>query len=271
MQLTIVGASGSVSGPVSPASSYLVQAPYEGRTFSLLLDLGPGSFGALYRYLDPAELDAVALSHLHPDHCVDVCGLYVAGRYAPTAPWRRIPVYGPTGTAERLRRAYEVDGACEPGPSIADWFEHRVWTAEQTIGPFTVTVAPVAHPVEAYALRVSENTPGGGSLVYTGDTGPTPVLAELARGADLLLAEAAFLAGADNPPDLHLTGADAAAVADAAEVGVLVLTHIPPWHDPDQVRAEARGVTRRPVELAAPGVRWTVSPVASDRSGATGK
>lgn len=260
MQLTIVGASGSVSGPLSPASSYLVQAPYEGRTFSLLLDLGPGAFGALYRYLHPAALDAVALSHLHPDHCLDVCGLYVAGRYAPTAPWPRIAVYGPGGTPERLRRAYEVDGATEPGLSIAEWFEHRVWSAEQTIGPFTVSVARVAHPVEAYALRVSENVPGGGSLVYTGDTGPTPVLVDLARGADLLLSEAAFLAAADNPPDLHLTGADAAAVADAAGVGVLVLTHIPPWHDPEQVRAEARQVTRRPVELAAPGVRWTVGP-----------
>jgi ribonuclease BN (tRNA processing enzyme) len=116
----------------------------------------------------------------------------------------------------------------------------------------------VAHPVEAYAVRVTENSAGGGSLVYTGDTGPTPVLAELARGADLLLSEAAFLTGEDNPPDLHLTGAQAAEVADAAGVGVLVLTHIPPWHDPEQVRAEARRVTRRPVELAASGVRWTV-------------
>ena len=258
MQLTIVGASGSVSGPTSPASSYLVQAPHEGRTFSLLLDLGPGSFGALYRYLDPADLDAVGLSHLHPDHCLDLCGLYVAGRYAPTAPWPRIPVYGPVGTPERLRRAYEVSGVCEPGLSIAEWFQHRVWAAEQIVGPFTVTTTRVAHPVEAYALRISENSAGGGSLVYTGDTGPTPLLAELARGADLLLSEAAFLTGPDNPPDLHLTGAQAAEIAEAAGVGVLVLTHIPPWHDPERVRAEARDVTRRPVELAASGVRWTV-------------
>ena len=65
MKLTIVGCSGSLSGPDSAASSYLVQAPYQDRTFSLLLDFGPGAMGALYRYLDPRELDAIALSHLH--------------------------------------------------------------------------------------------------------------------------------------------------------------------------------------------------------------
>lgn len=258
MQLTIVGASGSVSGPLSPASSYLVQAPHEGRTFSLLLDLGPGAFGALYRYLDPAEIDAVALSHLHPDHCIDLCGLYVAGRYAPTAPWRRIPVYGPSGTPERLARAYEVRDASEPGLSIADWFEHRVWQSEQIIGPFTVTTVRVAHPVEAYAMKVVENTAAGGSLVFTGDTGPTPVLAPFARGVDVLLSEAAFLSGADNPPDLHLTGAQAAEIADQAGVELLILTHIPPWHDPEAVLADARGVRDRPIELARPGLRWTV-------------
>ena len=262
MLLTIVGSSGSVSGPLSPASSYLVQAPHADRTFSLLLDLGPGAFGALYRYLDPADLDAVALSHLHPDHCVDVCGLYVAGRYAPTAPWRRVPVYGPTGTPERLARAYEVNGASEPGLTIAQWFDHRVWQPEQTIGPFTVRTCRVAHPVEAYAIKVSERSGTGGSLVFTGDTGPTPVLAEFARGVDVLLSEAAFLSGDDNPPDLHLTGAQAAAVAEEAGAGLLLLTHIPPWHDPERVLAEARRATSRTVELAEPGVRWTVGPSA---------
>ena len=258
MQLTIVGASGSVSGPLSPASSYLVQASHQGRTFSLLLDLGPGAFGALYRYLDPAEIDAVALSHLHPDHCIDLCGMYVAGRYAPTAPWQRIPVYGPSGTPARLARAYEVHDASEPGLSIADWFDHRVWQAEQVIGPFTVTTVRVAHPVEAYALKLVENTADGGSLVFTGDTGLTPVLAPFARGVDVLLSEAAFLSGADNPPDLHLTGAQAAEVADQAGVELLILTHIPPWHDPETVLAEARSVRDRPIELATPGARWTV-------------
>ena len=97
-----MGCSGSTSGPSSAASSYLLRAPHRGRTFSLVLDLGPGAAGALYRYLDPRELDAVGLSHLHPDHCLDLCALYVGARYSPTAPWPSIPVLGPPGTRERL-------------------------------------------------------------------------------------------------------------------------------------------------------------------------
>ena len=87
MRLTVIGCSGSMPGPDSPASCYLVQAPYEGRTFSLLLDLGPGALGLLYRYLDPRRVDAFALSHLHPDHCLDLCAYYVLARYSPTAPF----------------------------------------------------------------------------------------------------------------------------------------------------------------------------------------
>ena len=108
MEFTVVGCSGSVSGPDSPAASYLVQAPYQGRTFTLVLDLGPGAFGALYKYFDPSQVDAFGFSHLHPDHCFDLCAYFIAARYSPTAPWPVQPVYGPPGTAERIGRAYEV-------------------------------------------------------------------------------------------------------------------------------------------------------------------
>ncbi|MGH3539116.1 MAG: MBL fold metallo-hydrolase, partial [Pseudonocardiaceae bacterium] len=68
MLLTVLGCSGSVPGPESPASGYLLRA---GDT-SVLLDLGNGTFGALQRYLDPFTLDGLILSHLHPDHCADI-------------------------------------------------------------------------------------------------------------------------------------------------------------------------------------------------------
>jgi ribonuclease BN (tRNA processing enzyme) len=97
-----------------------------------------------------------------------------------------------------------------------------------TIGPFAVETARTAHPVECYAVRVSA---GGRSLVYTGDTGPCERIVHLARGADVLLAEAAHPPGPDLPPGLHLTGREAGEHAAAAGVGRLLLTHVPAWVD----------------------------------------
>ena len=260
--LTIVGCSGSMSGPESPASSYLLQAPYADRTFSLILDLGPGAFGALYRYLDPSQVDALGLSHLHPDHCLDLCGYYVAACYSPTAPWPRRPLFGPAGTPQRLARAYNValvsDAGREPVPGIDQHFDFAVWQPRQQVGPFTIETVLVDHPVEAYAVRVTENIPRGGAMVFSGDTGPCAALVELARGADLLLAEAAFLNGSNNPRGLHLTGRQAAEAGAAAGVGAVLLTHIPPWHDPDQVLAEATPHFDGPVSLAVTGGVWHI-------------
>jgi ribonuclease BN (tRNA processing enzyme) len=262
VELTVVGCSGSTSGPESPASSYLVSAPYEGRIFSLLLDLGPGAFGQLYRHLDPREVDAIALSHLHPDHCLDLCAFYVAANFTtPGAPWPPVPVYGPKGTPERIRQAYEVPGPTgEPAPGIDRYFRYRDWAPEQRVGPFTVTTARVEHPVEAYAVRVAEDVPDGGTLVFSGDTGPCRALVDLARGADLLLAEASFLEQPENRTGLHLTGRQAATTAQDAAVGQLVLTHIPPWHDPDAVLAEAVPHFDGPVAVAVSGATWTIGP-----------
>ncbi|WP_020574005.1 MBL fold metallo-hydrolase [Actinopolymorpha alba] len=248
MRLTVVGCAGSFPGPDSPASCYLVEAPYEGWTYRLVLDLGNGAFGALQRYTDPYAVDAVGLSHLHADHCVDMCSYYVARKYHPDGPRSRIPVYGPFGTADRLAMAYGLP--LDPG--MRDEFEFRAWVAGEAgrLGPFAVSVAPACHPVEAYALRLEHE---GRSLVYTGDTGPTDAVADLARGADLLLSEATFHDGVDNPPDLHLTGRQAGEYAARGEVRRLVLTHVPPWYDPDEMAAEARSVYSGPLDVARPG------------------
>jgi ribonuclease BN (tRNA processing enzyme) len=260
MKLTVVGCSGSLSGQDSAASSYLVQAPFEDRTFSLVLDLGPGAMGQLYQYLDPRDVDAIGLSHLHPDHCLDLCGYYVASRYSPSAPWPRRPLYGPSGTAARLARAYDVAGPggerAEGGVPIDEAFDFADWRPSQTIGPFLVSTARVDHPVEAYAIRVIEDLAGGGVLVFSGDTGPSAALVELAAEADLLLVEAAFLDHPDNPTGLHMSGRQAAQTGQAAGVGAVVLTHIPPWNDPVEVLTEATPHFAGPVSLAVPGASW---------------
>lgn len=259
IELTVVGCSGSVSGPHSPASCYLVQAPFQGRTYSLLLDLGPGAFGALYHYLDPARVDAIALSHLHPDHCLDVCGFYVAARYSITAPWPRIPLLGPPGTLARLGRAYDVL-APRGGPSeiggLPDQLDVTDWRAEQALGPFTLRSARVRHPVETFAVRVTE-TATGANLTYTGDTGPSSELVELARGTDLLLSEAAFVP-ADLAVAVHLTGAQAGEHAAAAGARALMITHVPPWHDPEAAADLARECFDGETLIARAGGRWSV-------------
>jgi ribonuclease BN (tRNA processing enzyme) len=253
IRLTVVGCAGSFPGPDSPASCYLLEAPYLGRTFRLVLDLGNGAYGALQRHVDPYTVDAVGLSHLHADHCMDMCSYYVARKYHPEGPRPPIPVYGPFGTADRLAVAYGLP--VEPG--MREEFDFRAWLEQDSreIGPFVVSVAPACHPVESYLIRLEHD---GHSLVYTGDTGPTQALGDLARGADLLLSEATFRSGDDNPPDLHLTGRQAGEYADQARVGRLVVTHVPAWHDPTDLAAEARAAFGGVVEVARAGATYDV-------------
>jgi ribonuclease BN (tRNA processing enzyme) len=110
--------------------------------------------------------------------------------------------------------------------------------------------------VPAYGIRV---TAGGHTLAYTGDTGPCDALDHLAAGANLLLAEASFLDSAANPPDVHLTGRQAGEVAARNGVPQLVITHVPPWYDVDQMVAEARLTHDGDVSAAVPGASYSVS------------
>ncbi|CAN5344065.1 MBL fold metallo-hydrolase [soil metagenome] len=250
MRLTVVGCSGSYPGPESPASCYLVEADHEGRTWRVLLDLGSGALGALHHYADPRTLDAVLLTHLHPDHYFDLSGLYVMWKYHPAGPRPRIPVFGPAGVARQVARAYGLGR--DPGMSSEfDFHEYDAQAIE--LGPFTVRPKRVAHPVPAYGLRVDA---GAAALAYSGDTGPCSALLELAAGVDLLLAEASFCEGTDNPVDVHLTGAQAGRVAADAGARQLVLTHIPPWHDGRAALSEARTTYPGPLVLATSGATF---------------
>lgn len=247
MRLTVIGCSGSTSGPTSPASCYLVQ--HDG--FALVLDLGPGGFGGLWGRLDLRSLGAIALSHLHPDHCLDLCAYNVAATHSPTAPWPRIPVYGPAHTRERMTAAYEP----VPGDQSLWAVDFVTWQHIQTVGPFTVRTGPARHTTEAWSLRVEA---GGRSLVYSGDTGPNPGLVDLACDADLLLAEASWPHRDDRPADVHLSARQAAEHASRAGVRTLMLTHVPPWHSLEAMYAEARPHFAGELLLARPGLTLTV-------------
>jgi ribonuclease BN (tRNA processing enzyme) len=255
VKLTVIGCSGSYPGPDSPASCYLLEAEHDdgtgSRTWRVLLDLGSGALGALHNYVDPLSIDAVLLSHLHADHCLDLCGYYVLRKYHPDGPQPLLPVWGPADTAARMARAYDLP----EDPGMRQEFDFRTYDGVVEIGPFAVVAVPLVHPVEAYGLRV---TVGDASIAYTGDSGPCEALDELAAGADLLVAEASFRDGDDNPIDIHLTGADGGALAARAQVGRLVMTHIPPWFDKQELLAEAQQAWDGPAELARPGAVYEV-------------
>lgn len=255
VRLIVLGCSGSGPGPTSPASGYLVHA---GAT-NLAFDLGNGTFGALQRHLDPWALDAAVLSHLHPDHCADVTALAVFRRHHPRPPAgvTPLPLLAPVDAPDRFAAAYATSAAERVETDLSDTFAFTALAEDAAFpaGEAVLSARRVDHPCEAYALRVEH---GGRSLVYSGDTGPSTGLIELARGADVLLCEASWPHRADLPAGVHLSGRQAGEHAAAAGVGRLLLTHVPVWHDAAALLAEAMSAFDGPVELVAADATYAI-------------
>jgi ribonuclease BN (tRNA processing enzyme) len=251
MRLTVVGCSGSFPGPDSAASCYLLEAD----GFRVVIDMGNGSLGALQKHAGLFDIDAVCLSHLHADHCVDLYSYSIARAYHPAGPQPPIPVYGPAGTCERLGQIHGFDGA----EALMKRFTFEtLLPGTIRIGPFETTLAHMHHPVETFGFRFSH---AGRTLAYTGDTAETDAVTGLAEGADVFLSEAAFLEGRDLPAGLHLTARQAAAYATRAGVGKLVLTHLQPWNAPDTAREEAATAFTGDIDVAVAGQVIALLPV----------
>jgi ribonuclease BN (tRNA processing enzyme) len=243
MRVTVIGCAGSFPGPDSPASCYLLEA--EG--FRLVMDMGNGALGVLQRHAELFGVDAVCLSHLHADHCVDLGSYWVARQYASEGPRPPIPVYGPRGTASRVAGFGGEDVALV----LARFDFVDLAPGAFEIGPFRVTVDHMNHPVETFGFRLEH---AGWNVTYSADTGESDALVRLAEGTDLLLCEASFLEGPDNPANLHLTARQAAGYAARAGVGQLVLTHLVPWNDQERTLAEAARTYQGPLSLATSGL-----------------
>ena len=246
MRLTVLGCAGSFPGPESACSAYLVEA----QGFRLLIDFGSGSLSALQRYASLDSVDAIILTHLHCDHMLDACHYVVVRRYAPDGPRPPVPVYAPMGAAERISAAYSVENE-----SVDDVYTfYGLQPGTFPIGPFTVTVDRVNHPIETYGVRIEHE---GHVLAYSSDTAPCEALARLAAGADLFLCEASYLDDEDNPPDLHMTGGQAGDAATKADVGRLLLTHlVAAWGSEASTVEAARAAYAGPVDVVRPGSRY---------------
>lgn len=248
MRLTVLGCSGSVGGPSVACSGYLLTVPDRQ---PVLLDCGPGVFGELQKHVDPNEV-AVALSHLHADHCMDLPAMLVWRRYAPTPAVGRAPLWGPSGTQKRIGAgssefADEID-------DISDTFDTAAWQqgVPVDLGGMKIVPTQMDHPPETYGLRITG--PDGETLVYSGDTAMCDQLVEMASEADVFLCEASWThAPEERPPHLHLSGYEAGEAAALAGVKHLAITHIPPWTSTDDIVAEARSRYAGPITVVAPG------------------
>ena len=222
LRLTVLGCSTAAPHPTTPTAGFLV----EWGSTALLLDVGQGVIRNLQRVLDPHDLTAVIIGHMHADHYLDVVGLrylYPWGEPAETP----LPMYLPPGGRRRL-------DALSTAVSERDGFFDAAFDAVEfdpdttlTVGDLRVRFVRGRHYVPAWGVVVE--APDGTRLAYTGDTGPSDAVAHAVSGADLLLIESALHdAGHDDLERGHLTPEEALAMAATAGVRSAMLVHYAP-------------------------------------------
>ncbi len=240
MKLTVIGCSGAYPNAGGATSGYLVE---EGNT-KVLLDCGSGVLAAIQEHLSLRELDAVILSHYHPDHCADFGCLQYAAMIETQLGKRTKPLdaWGPD--SETLRYEDFCSGhSYEKQPAFQ-------------IGELRFEVLQNIHEITSYSIRVT--SPDGAVLVYSGDTAYNKELAQFAQFSDCFLCEASFYSDRHNHMAQHLTSVEAAQLADAAKAKLLVLTHLPHFGEQEQLVCEACSVYPGRVLLAE---QWLVIPI----------
>jgi ribonuclease BN (tRNA processing enzyme) len=230
MRLTVLGGCGAWPAAGQACSGYLVQ--HDG--FRVLIDPGYAILPRLLEILDAAEVDAVLVSHGHPDHCADLNPLLRA-RALRDKPAPALPVYAPAGALDPVL-ALDRPGMLDDAIALREFAPGE----ELAVGPFGVRSWLLPHWVPNAGFRLEAD---GECLAYTGDTGPSPDLLSLALGADVLLAEASvpWQLSADQARYLS-TARQSGQLAGQSGAGLLVLTHLFPGTDQDAaVRAASQG------------------------------
>jgi ribonuclease BN (tRNA processing enzyme) len=271
LSVTVLGCAGSYPGPGDACSGYLVRSPHA----VTVLDLGPGALANLQQHVELAQVNAVVLTHEHPDHWLDLPILRNAMRYYLGL--EGLPVYSTAGGLEAARAVFG-----DPEPTFH-------WTvvdasSEVRVGDQHVRFAQTDHPVETLAVRVEAGesveagetrdssgafSPRSGSaagaadgrrrsLVYSADTGPGWWAGDLGRDADLFVCEATVPVDLESDSMPHLSGRQAGERARAAGAAHLVVTHIAPGVDQQTQRQDAAEAFGGPVELARNHATFTL-------------
>jgi ribonuclease BN (tRNA processing enzyme) len=255
VRFTVLGKSPAWQDAGGACSSYLVE---EGE-YRLLVDCGNGAFAKLRQQLPYSQVDEVLISHMHADHVSDLVPFAFARKYGlPPDPSRARPrLWLPPAGAAMMRAMVALpgsDGLIDDAFDVAEYEPN----ATLALGPLGVALHEVPHYVLTHAIGLT--APGGGRLVYGADCRAGSELEAAARGADVLIAEATLPwpdpAGTPERDRGHMSAGEAAAVAQRAGVGRLVLTHISDQLDSERALTAAREEFDGPVELAAEGSAW---------------
>jgi ribonuclease BN (tRNA processing enzyme) len=252
LRLTVLGCSSAAPHHAWPASGYLVEW---GET-KLLVDVGQGVVRRLESLLDPRQLSAVIVGHMHADHYLDLAGLRYLFPWAEGAD-PRLPLHVPPGARGRL------DALATAISERAGFFDAAFDIAEfdpetdLQIGPLAIRFERSRHYVPAWGMTIV--APDGARLAYTGDTGPSDSMIGFVHGADLLLVEAALRsASEDDPARGHLTAEEAIDLAHGADVGAALIVHYDPSRRAEiEAMCDGVGPWIRP---AVAGLTITVSP-----------
>jgi ribonuclease BN (tRNA processing enzyme) len=243
MRLTVLGAGPAYTDREGASGAcYLVSLG----TTNLLLDLGQGSFPRIFPHVRPEALDAVVVSHLHPDHFIDLVPLRHYLRYE-LSPGRRVRVLGPSDLGGRLDALHATPGFAAASLDLATLGERT-----HDVGGLTVEGHLVTHTDESYAIRVSPRT-GGPGLVYSGDCGRAMDIAPLVQRGDTILSEASFGPGPVPPDAIHIDAPAVGRLAASTGAARALLTHLQMGHDPDETVAACRAAYAGPVDMVWPG------------------
>jgi ribonuclease BN (tRNA processing enzyme) len=244
MRLTILGSCGTYPVPGGACSGYLLS--HDG--FTLWVDAGSGTFAELQRHVPIDKVDAVFISHMHPDHWIDLYPFLYATSFHPEGP-RRVPVYGPVAAEETFGRLISSDTKQHFG-AVFDW-RGLAYNDQLEIGPFRVDLFESSHGIENLTMRAQA---GGNVFCYSGDTGPNEHLIRAAKGSDLFLCEASWQNGNDPAfPPIHLRAGEAGDAARDAGTGLLLLTHVWPLYDKELSVTQAAETFDGRVQTAVTG------------------
>jgi ribonuclease BN (tRNA processing enzyme) len=222
VEVTILGSQGTWPGPGGQTCGYLVSHD----DFHLWVDAGTGTFARLQEHVDVGDVGGMLITHGHPDHFVDIIPAFYARHYGKLGT-PGLPFWSPDGFTDLAALLVSENGRNVMAEAYA--FRVAEEDAPFEVGPFRVIPFEMTHiGVKALGYRIEAD---GVVLAYTGDTGPCDEVVELAREADLFLAEATYQDSSTLMP-FHLSARQAGEIAQQAGARRLVLTHLTPDLDP---------------------------------------